>query len=62
MKTPDEIKKGLWCCSSDDKGAHCGNCPYNRDTDDSGCIVELCADALALVNQPTPDRRRKHAD
>lgn len=61
-RTPEEIKKGLWCCGSDDEGAHCCSCPYNRGADDSRCISELCVDAHALVNQLKPDRRRKHAD
>lgn len=50
MKTPDEIKKGLECCSIDDY--HCGEgCPYK-----DSCITEdrykaLEADALALIQQ-----------
>ena len=56
MKTPDEIKKGLWCCSSEDESADCGSCPYNRGIDCSGRISELCADALALFQQLERER------
>ena len=53
-RTPEEIKKGLWCCGNGDVSAHCGNCPYNRGTGDHGCIKELNADALALIQQLEP--------
>lgn len=43
MRTPQEIKKGLQCCSSEET---CVNCPY-RGT--PSCIGELTKDASALV-------------
>lgn len=42
MKTPDEIKKGLWCCAND----KCEECPY----DASKCIC-FEKDALAYIQQ-----------
>ena len=62
MKTPEEIKKGLWCCANNDISAHCGNCPYNRGTGDHGCIAELNADALALIQQLERERDAAIAD
>ena len=54
MKTPDEIKKGLAACSTDEcHGEHVG-CTYN----DCGamCIQNICADALALIQQLERER------
>lgn len=46
MKTPDEIKKGLECCSN--KNRRCRkDCPYIDD----GSLDALIPDALALINQ-----------
>ena len=43
-KTPDEIKKGLECCSI--SYADCNNeCPYKPDCDGS----QILKDALALI-------------
>ena len=48
MKTPDEIKKGLESCGADEcHGEHTG-CPYK---DDVFCIMHICGDALAYINQ-----------
>lgn len=57
MKSADEIKKGLECCSIDDY--HCGEgCPYK-----DSCITEdrykaLEADALALIQQLESDKQQ----
>lgn len=46
MKSPDEIKKGLECCSI--SYADCNNeCPYKPDCDGS----QILKDALALIQQ-----------
>lgn len=42
-KTPDDIKKGLECCTI----PLCDECPYNNDP---SCVVKN-ADALALIQQ-----------
>lgn len=46
MNSPDEIKKGLECCSI--SYADCDNeCPYKKDCDGS----QILKDALALIQQ-----------
>lgn len=46
MKTPEEVKKGLECCTTSLYG--CMECPYNND----GCSDnEEMTDALALIEQ-----------
>lgn len=48
MKKPDAIKKGLESCGADEcHGEHTG-CPYK---DDVFCIMHICGDALAYINQ-----------
>lgn len=48
MKAPEEIKKGLESCGADEcHGEHTG-CPYK---DDVFCIMHICGDALAYINQ-----------
>ena len=49
MKTPEEIKKGLECCSVPDYIDHlCEQCPYVYD----GCYKQMLqADALAYIQQ-----------
>ena len=48
MQTPDEIKKGLESCSSDEcNGDHVG-CPYITST---MCIMDMANDALAYINR-----------
>ena len=48
MKTPEEIKKGLESCGADEcHGEHTG-CPYK---DDALCMMHICSDALAYINQ-----------
>ena len=47
MKSPDEIKKGLDCCSEDG----CKKCPYWEDCSMADGFSELAGDALALIQQ-----------
>lgn len=50
MKKPEEIKKGLECCSVDDM--HCGpGCPYKDDCLEESRYKGLESDALALIQQ-----------
>ena len=51
MKTPDEIKKGLDCCSNDEEGSACDKCPYNLGFGEYACIGMFAADALAYIRQ-----------
>ena len=51
MKTPEEIKKGLWCCPGQYSGS-CGRCPYSNDGGDCGRNgVQIMKDALAYIQQ-----------
>lgn len=52
MKTPDEIRKGLKYCSRGDCER---GCPY-WDNDGIGCANNLCADALAYMQQMDAQR------
>ncbi len=45
MKTPEEIKKGLECCSKTDK---CPECPYVGEV---YCATKKNVDALALIQR-----------
>ena len=59
MKTPDEIKKGLFVCS--DLEGNCPYCPYaiNGHRDPEGmCIKELANDALAYIQQLETERHQ----
>ena len=47
MKSPDEIKKGLECCSNPD--GTCEGCPYVEG--ECRAFEQLSADALALIQQ-----------
>lgn len=50
MKKPEEIKKGLECCSVDD--IHCGpGCPYKDDCLEESRYKGLESDALAYIQQ-----------
>ena len=51
-KTPDEIKKGLECCSEDG----CKKCPYWEDCNMADGFSELAGDALALIQQLEAER------
>lgn len=51
MKTPDEIKRGAWCCTHN---SGCDACPY-RDIS-VGCRPARNADALALIYQLEAER------
>lgn len=56
MKTPDEIKKGLYACGADECHGQHTDCPY----DHSGmCTMYLCADALAYIEQLEAEREGK---
>ena len=48
MITSDEIKKGLVYCNTFN---NCQNCPYDKDGEGWGCVVERNADALAYIQQ-----------
>lgn len=48
MKTPDLIKKGLEVCRADECHGHHTDCPYE---DDFFCIMHICGDALAYIDQ-----------
>ena len=48
MKTPDVIKKGLEVCRADECHGHHTGCPYD---DDFFCIMHICGDALAYIEQ-----------
>ena len=48
MKTPDEIKKGLEACGSDECHGQHTDCPYE---DDLFCTMHICGDALAYIQQ-----------
>lgn len=47
MKTPDEIKRGLKCCASENG---CVRCPY-KDEDMPYVCVDVVVDALAYIRQ-----------
>jgi hypothetical protein len=54
MKSPDETKKGLECCSI--SYADCNNeCPYKSDCDGS----QILKDALALIQQLQAENAKK---
>lgn len=46
MKTPKEIKKGLYACGTDECHGKHTECPYEGD---GVCIMNVCGDALAYV-------------
>lgn len=58
MKSPDEIKKGLECCSEDG----CKKCPYWEDCKMADGFSELAGDALALIQQLEAERDAAVAD
>ena len=50
MKTPDEIKKGLYICYVQPGGRTCNECPYFID-DASDCDCNPGADSLGYIQQ-----------
>lgn len=50
MKTPEEIKKGLDACGTDECHGQHTDCPYN-DGHTEPCIMYVCGDALAYIKQ-----------
>ena len=53
MKTPNEIKKGLECCTVEYCYRTQKGCPYR---DYSLCVQNVCADALAYIQQLERER------
>ena len=58
MKTPEEIKKGLYACGADECHGQHTDCPYN-DGHTEPCIMYVCADALAYIEQLEAERTAK---
>lgn len=58
MKTPDEIKKGLYACGVYKCHGKHTDCPYNNGHT-ATCIRYLCADALAYIKQLEAEREGK---
>lgn len=52
MKTPEEIKKGLFCCWEDG----CTTCPYDEDCTMEANFEQLAKDALAYIQQLEADK------
>lgn len=50
MRTPDEIKKGLYSCGTDECHGQHTDCPYN-DGHTEPCIMNVCGDALTYIKQ-----------
>ena len=55
-RMPEEIKRGLYCCSNDEEGSACDKCPYNLGLLESGCIGMFAADALAYIQHLEAER------
>ena len=53
MKTPDEIKKGLEACGSDECHGHHTDCPYEADL---FCIMHICGEARVYIQQLERER------
>ena len=47
MKTPDEIKKGLEACGSDECHGQHTDCPYEGDL---FCFIHVCGDARVYIH------------
>ena len=47
LRNPDEIKRGLECCSEDG----CKECPYEQDCNMADGFSVLAADALTYIQQ-----------
>lgn len=50
-RTPEEIKKGLECCTDSDGCYWDNGCPYGANKE---CSCDLKADALAYIQQLEP--------
>ena len=61
MKTPDEIKKGMYCCYGDPYGRECDECPYDF-IDEKYCDCYLGADVREYIQQLEKDRNALLAD
>ena len=48
MKTPDEIKKGLEACGSDECHGKHTDCPYEGDL---FCLIHVCGDARVYIHR-----------
>lgn len=55
MRSPDEIKKGLECCITD----NCKECPYYPLYEVFGCKLARAKDALALIQQLQAENAEK---
>lgn len=55
MKTDDEIKRGLHCCSHP---MNCQTCPYNPKDTSVVCRDKMERDALALINRLEEENMR----
>lgn len=60
IKTPDEIKKGMKCCSG--VGRCFLECPYYNGNTNIECIRHKSADALAYIQQLERERDAVVAD
>lgn len=59
MKTPEEIKRGLECCHSDEL-CECEACPYSIEGAETlGCDFLLGEDAIIYINQLEQDNAQK---
>ena len=58
MRTPDEIKKGLECCS---KSEPCVDCIYDR-RDFPMCVRRMEEDALAYIRQLEAAHRTEYCE
>lgn len=47
-RTPEEIKKGLEACGSDECHGHHTDCPYEGDL---FCFMHICGDARAYIRK-----------
>lgn len=61
MKTPDEIKKGIYICYVQPDGRTCGICPYDVISE-GYCECNLWADALEYIQQLEKERSALLAD
>lgn len=48
MRTPEEIKKGLEACGTDECHGNHTDCPYEGDI---FCFIRICRDARVYIQQ-----------